>query len=183
VRRRLPAWGFALSNGLAFLCIAMALTCRALPAQRVVTTERNWTQFVTPGEVPEFAEAVTKCSNGKPVVHIKGFDTLSTERIQEIWAHERVHVEQFNSRDTSLTCEQFESAITNVPQLLANIEAQAYCASALYKRQHYGEDALIHLIAFAAGESWIFNSFNDPAWRVAPPVMIALFLRTCPQVR
>jgi hypothetical protein len=160
-------------------CLAVFALAQCRPAQ-TQPSEAPWRQYVIDGTIPQWAEAITECRAGKPVVLIPRFDTLSTVAMEELWAHEQVHVRQF-SRNPLLTCEQNQARVMSSARTLLAAEAEAYCAGAMWSARKHGHDPLAVVLHSAGGIVVLWKQLDGAALEVTPAEILTTFIRVCPQ--
>ena len=166
---------------LAGLALVMGASC-STATRRTVTTPFNLKEYLRPGEVPNTALAVTYCgSDGKPVVHIGDYENKTHDEIQELWEHERRHVEQLHQRP-ELSCRENAQLMWGTPLSYMIAEAEATCAQmqwAYYKTRQRG-DPLRAVIGAAVAVKQYMVHVKGPTWDVPAVEVAALFVRLCP---
>jgi hypothetical protein len=162
---------------LLLLVVSLLLGCGATQTR---TSEPPWRAFVIDDSIPPWAEAITECRAGRPVVVIPRFDTLSTEAMEELWAHEQVHVRQFN-RNPLLTCEGNQARVMSSARTLLAAEAEAYCAGAMWSAARRGHDPLGIQLHSATQIVSLWKQLDGAALEVTPVEILTTFIRACPQ--
>jgi hypothetical protein len=178
---RCSAW----ARGALLAMAALLLLPACAPAQRrLPTTETNWREFLIPTDTTRFlpgARAVTLCVNGQPRTMIPGADTMQAKHVENLWAHERVHIEQLR-RNPRLTCEQAERVIGANPVLLVAAEAEAFCSQAHHGMREFPHvDPIPELLYSAEGYAAAY-ALARPQWGIPKEYIAAVFLRACPEI-
>lgn len=169
------------TGGLAVLLLLVAALTTCSQGIRLHTTSNNWQEYLVEGRLNPLVEAITECRDGKPVVVVESIEEAK-KNIGEIWAHERVHVEQLMRLAPEVSCEQYEQWMTSQPAILLRHEAAAYCSQARWgMKEEPDTDPLLVLMDAAMGQAQIFSSYRDPHWIVPGRNIASLFIGSCPE--
>lgn len=174
------------SLAIALVCIlwlVVAAQCAHFArSSPLLTTNTNWSEFVVTGPISPLTDAITECRQGRAVVVLSSLQK-PTREMEEIWAHERVHVEQMMQlTGKGVGCEQYEQWMTSRPGILLMHEAAAYCSQVRWSMIHEPDaDPVWVLLDAAEGQARIFASYGEPEWVVPEKVIASYFLAVCPE--